>query len=153
MEENRKDIATNFNYSKADKSITKKRKSNCFANGVSVGAEHFEMLPAESKGGQSLSSSTTFALCPCSPPPEVLQILVFHPLRSCKSRLWSQVGGLPLWAAGPGELALRGPPTLLSAGLRPSACPGLRESERPGQLFLLRPPSPASTRRGGPSRT
>lgn len=47
MEENGEEIATNFNYSKADKSITKKRKSNCFANGVSDGAEHFEMLPAE----------------------------------------------------------------------------------------------------------
>ena len=38
-------------------------------------------------------------------------------------------------------------------GLRPSACPDLRESEKPGQLFLMSLPSSASTRRGRLSRT
>ena len=37
-------------------------------------------------------------------------VLVLQSLRACKSGLWLEVGGLPLWAAGPGELALQGPP-------------------------------------------
>lgn len=125
---------TDFNYSKADRSITKKRKSNYFACLVSDGAQRFEMLPAE----RARRRSELFSVS-CSSLPEGLKIQAVV-----------EVGG-PLCKSGPGELALRG--LSPQQGLRPSVPLGLWSERGSQQLFLVRLPSPVSTWRRGSLRT